>query len=72
MNEWLKNSTNGRFLELLHSPPSPTTVSIMASVVYFKGSWEFPFDPDYTQPGLFFVNENEKVLNNLFLFFLII
>lgn len=61
INEWVKNVTRNRFTELMTLPISTNLISLMANVVYFKGSWEIPFDPDYTQPGLFYKNENEKV-----------
>ncbi|KAK6636737.1 hypothetical protein RUM43_010400 [Polyplax serrata] len=61
INQWVRNSTLNRFSDLMTLPLSPNTVSIMASIVYFKGAWELPFDPDYTQPGLFFIDDKRKV-----------
>nr|AFW03838.1 serine protease inhibitor [Palaemon carinicauda] len=53
VNQWVRDETNGKIPQLITQPFDSTTSFVATNTVYFKGSWEHPFDPEQTQDGTF-------------------
>ena len=52
VNEWVSEKTHGKITEILDEL-DPSTVMLLLNAVYFRGDWEFPFNPDKTSSGEF-------------------
>ena len=52
VNGWCSEKTHGKITEILDEL-DPGTVMLLLNAVYFKGDWEYPFNPDKTYSGLF-------------------
>lgn len=61
VNNWVKQSTNGLITSIYDSPPLPTTKSIFANAIYFKGEWEIPFSDILNRQGYFNITANKSV-----------
>lgn len=57
INGHVSQATRGMIPELLPTPPEGDLVATNA--VWFKGKWDWPFDPDYTRPGTFHAPEGK-------------
>lgn len=53
LNRWVSEKTNGKIKEMV-SQIRPDTVAYLFNTIYFKGSWEQPFDPERTIQDTFF------------------
>jgi serpin B len=50
INGWVKEKTVGKIVELLTADKvTPQTQLILTNVIYFKGKWQAPFNPEETQ-----------------------
>ncbi|KAG8223055.1 hypothetical protein J437_LFUL002003 [Ladona fulva] len=56
MNEWGSSASRGKITQLIPQPPPRTTSAIMASMTYFKASWENLFSSRFTSPGPFYLD----------------
>ncbi|XP_009945459.1 PREDICTED: serine protease inhibitor A3M-like [Leptosomus discolor] len=64
INKFVEEKTKGKIPELIgHLDPS--TVLVLVNYIYFKASWEMPFDPLLTYEDDFFVNTNASVRVNM-------
>jgi len=67
VNKWVENRTEGHIKDLIEQEPDPMTLAVVASALYFTGSWENPFYPGATKKKPFYVgkqagsNHNEVV-----------
>ena len=52
VNGWCSKKTHGKIDKILDEL-SPDIVMILLNAVYFKGDWEFPFNPRLTRDSLF-------------------
>ncbi|TWT33546.1 Serpin (serine protease inhibitor) [Posidoniimonas corsicana] len=52
INEWVSDVTRGRIQDLVDDLSS-ATVAVIVNAVFFNGSWDDPFDPEFTQLGSF-------------------
>ena len=62
INAWVEQKTGGQISEFL-KPQSldPSVMLVLTNSVYFKGAWTFPFDPQKTMPGPFFIHADQSV-----------
>ncbi|MCO6493819.1 MAG: serpin family protein [Phaeodactylibacter sp.] len=60
INSWVKDNTNGLIESIVDGPIASNVVMYLINAVYFKGAWRHPFDPDFTHPAEFML-ENETV-----------
>ena len=60
INDWVSQQTQGKIQDLV-SNLSPNTVMVLTNSVYFKGLWESPFDPRYTNTGQFTLADGQTV-----------
>lgn len=62
INDWTEKKTEGKIKDLF--PPkslNALTRLVLASAVYFKGSWQHPFEAGMTSDADFFVKEGQPV-----------
>ncbi|XP_025838379.1 corticosteroid-binding globulin-like isoform X1 [Vulpes vulpes] len=60
INEYIKNKTQGKIVDLLSKLDS-SAMLILVNYIFFKGTWEHPFDPESTREEDFYVNETTMV-----------
>ncbi|XP_051477926.1 alpha-1-antiproteinase 2-like [Apus apus] len=60
INDYIERKTHGKITNLVKDM-DPQTVMLLASFVFFKGSWEKPFNPEHTQEREFFVDAETTV-----------
>ncbi|XP_077207329.1 leukocyte elastase inhibitor-like [Paroedura picta] len=61
INQWVEEQTEGKILDLLSEVMvSEMTRLVLVNAVYFKGSWEEPFEVGMTKEMPFRLNEKEK------------
>ncbi len=54
INGWVEDQTNDRIRDLLpEGSIDPSTVLVLTNAVYFKASWQTPFDESQTRPATF-------------------
>jgi serpin B len=53
INNWVSEKTHGKIKKILNGL-DPLTILILINAVYFKGSWTYEFDPEYTENLLFY------------------
>ncbi|XP_059468356.1 serine protease inhibitor 2-like [Neocloeon triangulifer] len=63
INSWVCNATNERIKEII-SPNDPNLAEmqmVLANALFFKGSWQMPFNPDTTAKGDFHLLDGTTV-----------
>lgn len=53
INNWVSVATNGKIEGIVEAPLNPLTVAILINAIYFKGDWQYPFEEDDTESGIF-------------------
>ncbi len=61
INNWVSENTNGKIKEIVDNPIDPYTVMFLINAIYFKGSWKYQFDPNYTKDDQFFVSSGVPI-----------
>ncbi|PSN45020.1 hypothetical protein C0J52_24516 [Blattella germanica] len=61
MNKWASIHTKGIIDKVFSEPLPQSTALVLTNAIYFKGDWETPFNPRYTVPGTFKINETHEV-----------
>jgi len=62
INDWISNQTQGTIRDLLPSEAiSRETRLLLTHAIYFKASWEHPFDPNRTSEGEFTPDTGRKL-----------
>nr|ATU82456.1 venom serpin 5 [Lethocerus distinctifemur] len=62
INKWVESVTKGHIQHLISDSDSlKETSMIILNAIYFKGKWEFPFDPKNTETGEFEVSPSRSV-----------
>lgn len=54
INDWIKKQTHGQLQNFLTAPPSPATHLMAINALFYKGDWQYKFDPSDTQPNAWF------------------
>ncbi|KAM6171905.1 corticosteroid-binding globulin [Erethizon dorsatum] len=60
INEYINNKTQGKLVDTFSELDSPATL-ILINYIFFRGTWEQPFDPESTREKIFHVNETTTV-----------
>nr|B2D1U1.1 RecName: Full=Corticosteroid-binding globulin; Short=CBG; AltName: Full=Serpin A6; AltName: Full=Transcortin; Flags: Precursor [Ursus arctos]ACB71035.1 corticosteroid-binding globulin [Ursus arctos horribilis] len=60
INEYIKNKTQGKIVDLVSKLDS-SAMLILVNYIFFKGTWEHPFDPESTRQENFYVNKTTVV-----------
>lgn len=63
INAWVSDRTKGKIKEIMEEPPSSNTNLIIASALYFKAQWEYPFFEGATRRKPFYTNGTDKPSN---------
>ncbi|MFZ5974307.1 MAG: serpin family protein [Bacillota bacterium] len=53
INDWVKESTNGKIDKILDQPIDPQTILFIMNAIYFDGSWTKPFKAENTKQETF-------------------
>ncbi len=53
MNEWVKESTDGRITDIVSKPIDTLATLFLINALYFKGIWTYEFDPKRTRDDEF-------------------
>ena len=62
INDWVKTKTENKIKKVLESGSTgPNTRMVITNAIYFKGTWEYPFDPEDTYEGNFVTGSRETV-----------
>lgn len=62
INTWVNQKTMGKISKILDDVPSPNTMMILLSALYFNGEWNQHFLTGFTKKALFHVEPNESIL----------
>ena len=57
INDWVKNSTNGKIKNIVEDPLQPETVAILINAIYFNGDWKYPFEKANTVKRPFYLSD---------------
>ncbi|NXM32339.1 A1AT antiproteinase, partial [Oxyruncus cristatus] len=60
INKYLERKTHGKIVDLVQSL-DPDTVMVLVNYIFFKGSWEKPFDNSNTRDADFFLDGENSV-----------
>jgi serpin B len=61
INTFAKNATNGLIESVFEKELSSSTVFVLLNTIFFKGSWQYKFDPAETRTMSFNVDSNTQV-----------
>lgn len=62
INDWVERQTKGKISNFLTSPVSTSTLLMAVNVLYFKGDWQYKFDPADTETDAWFTRANGKTV----------
>lgn len=66
INRWVEAQTNNRIKDLL--PPgtvTPLTRLVLTNAIYFKGTWQTPFNKSSTKPVEFNLSATDKIKSDM-------
>jgi serine protease inhibitor len=61
VNAWVSSETNGLITQILPNANYAAVKAVLANVIYFKGQWSSPFDPNQTLSALFTLGDGTQV-----------
>jgi serine protease inhibitor len=61
VNAWVSNETNGLITQILPNASYGAVKAVLANVIYFKGQWTAPFDPNQTVSAMFTLSNGTQV-----------
>jgi len=59
INDWVKQSTNGKISKITQGIPNQPT-ALLINTIYFKGVWTNKFEHENTKSGFFTLNDGRK------------
>ncbi|GBD94795.1 serpin [bacterium BMS3Abin05] len=59
INQWAKDHTNGKITRILDNIPSDM-IMYLINAIYFKGTWTYRFNKDYTKSDLFYLSDGTQ------------
>ena len=62
MNQWVDENTNGKIKEIIEPPIDKNAVMFLINAIYFKGTWKYQFDPNYTTDFNFILEDGSTKL----------
>lgn len=61
INDWIERNTEGKIKDMIkENNINALTRLILTNAIYFKGSWQKPFNPSVTKPHLFHVSHDTE------------
>ncbi len=61
IDSWVEQKTNNKIKDLVKGKTTVDTVLAITNAIYFKGTWQTPFEPNQTQDSDFRVNADKSV-----------
>jgi serpin B len=62
INDWVNQSTQGKIKDIIPKGAlDELTRLVLANAVYFKATWQHPFEPNATQPGSFHLRDGTSI-----------
>lgn len=61
MNYWIARQTNGMIDNMIEKPLDTWTRLVLFNTIYFKGTWETPFEAENTHQEDFYIDRVQKV-----------
>lgn len=61
INAWVAAQTQGQIPQIVRAANLRAAVLVLTNAIYFKGAWQFAFDPQRTQPLPFTLPSGEQV-----------
>lgn len=61
INNWTSDKTHGKIDEIVSPEDFDLARLIIANAIYFKGTWKYQFDKEYTKKNNFFLHNKSKV-----------
>jgi len=61
INNWVSNQTEGRIETIIEGEIPPELVLYLINTVYFKGDWQYQFDPEDTRPADFHLQDGTAI-----------
>ena len=62
INDWIEKQTKGKISNFLQSPVPSSTLLMAINVLFFKGDWQYKFDPADTNPDGWFTLANGQTV----------
>lgn len=62
INTWVNQKTMGKISKILDDVPSPNTMMILLSALYFNGEWNQHFLTGFTKRYIFFLKSISKII----------
>ncbi|MDE6621976.1 MAG: hypothetical protein K2K74_16090, partial [Lachnospiraceae bacterium] len=60
MNSWVFDKTNGLIDNMIENPMDDMTRLVLLDTVYFKGKWEYLFEPQNTYKEAFYLRDDQS------------
>lgn len=60
INNWIDTKTNGLIPDLLETPLDVQTRLALFQTIYFKGKWQYPFEPQNTYKEAFYLQRGQE------------
>jgi serpin B len=62
INQWVSDQTEGRIKDLIpEGSINPLTRLVLTNAIYFNAAWKFPFEPEETANGSFYLISGDDV-----------
>jgi len=58
INNWVSEKTHGKITQIVGPQIDPLTMLFLINAIYFKGTWQYEFDPALTYDGTFFTSDS--------------
>uniref|UniRef100_A0A6G1SKM9 Serpin B10 n=1 Tax=Aceria tosichella TaxID=561515 RepID=A0A6G1SKM9_9ACAR len=62
INDWIERQTKGKISNFLSAPVPSSTLLMALNVLFFKGDWQYKFDPADTDPDAWFTLTNGRTV----------
>ncbi len=60
INAWASEKTNDKIPKIISSDSLVDAVMVLTNAIYFKGTWQTQFDPEYTEESNFWISESKN------------
>ncbi len=64
INSWVKDKTHEKIKTIIDSI-TPDEIMYLINAIYFKGTWKYEFDKDYTRDDMFYYADGSSLLHKM-------
>ena len=61
INDWVSENTKDKIKEIVEKPINPLTIMFIINAIYFKGTWTYEFDEEYTTDDKFYLSDGSQI-----------